>query len=97
MKYSLLLVFAFVCSALITSCVAIVLAPGAAQVRIVRTATDVSACTAVGNVVPTLPDTPNSVGNGDARNITVGLGGNTLFVTQEFGGRVIKGIAYRCP
>jgi hypothetical protein len=73
---------------LTAGCATTVLAPGAAQVRIVRNAADVAACTAVGNVSP----------GQDPRNLTVGLGGNTLFVTTENSlGAIFNGVAYRCP
>lgn len=76
------------------------LAPGAAEVRVTQSADDVASCTAVGNVRQ-----PQDA-LADPRNLTVGLGGNTLFVTEgarQFltghGGDLdIKaGVAYRCP
>ncbi len=73
------------------ACVTTALAPGASDVRIVRSAADVAACTAVGNVRQP-PDH-----NVDIRNLTVGVGGNTLFVTEEIIGIVHAGVAYRCP
>ena len=76
---------------LTAGCVTTALAPGAAQVKIVRSGADVAACTAVGNVVPE----PQKLQ--DARNLTVGLGGNTLFVTSESLGTILNGVAYRCP
>jgi hypothetical protein len=67
------------------------LAPGAASVRIVRTATDVVSCKVVGNVA----QPPYNVV--DLRNLTIGLGGDTLFVTDGLSnGYVSAGIAYRC-
>jgi hypothetical protein len=73
------------------------LAPGAASVRIVRSEADVASCTAVGNVRQP-PD--QSV---DLRNLTVGIGGDTLFVTEETKNTVgiatdyiRSGVAYRC-
>jgi hypothetical protein len=73
------------------------LAPGAASVRIVRNEADVASCTAVGNVRQP-PD--QSV---DMRNLTVGIGGDTLFVTEETKNTVgsaydyiQSGVAYRC-
>jgi hypothetical protein len=75
----------------LTGCVTTALAPGAADVRIVRSAADIAPCTAVGNVRQP-PDQ-----NVDMRNLTVGVGGNTLFVTEEVLGIVRSGVAYRCP
>jgi|ERR1700692_2930510 hypothetical protein len=70
------------------------LAPGAASVRIVRSEADVASCTAVGNVRQP-PDQ-----NVDMRNLTVGVGGDTLFVTEslsQLGNDYVKsGVAYRC-
>ena len=80
-----------ICSALVASCVTTTLAPGAAQVKIVTNAADVSKCTAVGNVVPDAQKLQ------DARNLTVGLGGNTVLVTAEALGNIVNGVAYRCP
>jgi hypothetical protein len=78
---------------LTAGCVTTTLAPGAAQVRIVHTPSDVTNCKAVGNVGDGQPKA-----FADARNLTVGLGGNTLFVTKEdFGGTFLNGVAYQCP
>jgi hypothetical protein len=67
------------------------LAPGAASVRIVRNEADVASCTAVGNVV----QPPNQ--SVDMRNLTVGIGGDTLFVTNGLSNNYIAaGVAYRC-
>jgi hypothetical protein len=67
------------------------LAPGAAAVRIVRSEADVASCTAVGNVRQP-PDQ-----NVDMRNLTVGVGGDTLFVTEGLSnGYIAAGVAYRC-
>jgi hypothetical protein len=75
----------------ISGCVPIVLAPGAEQVKITQQPADVSACTAVGNV------SPNMQKQEDARNLTVGLGGNALLVTQKsLDGVIISGVAYHC-
>jgi len=76
---------------LLTGCVTTALAPGAIDVRIVRNAADVASCTTAGNVRQP-PDQ-----NVDMRNLTVGVGGNTLFVTEEIFGIATAGVAYRCP
>lgn len=75
----------------LAGCVTTALAPGAADVRVVRSAADVASCTAVGNVRQP-PDL-----NADMRNMTVGVGGNTLFVTEESTNLIRAGVAYRCP
>jgi hypothetical protein len=78
-------------------CAAPVLAPGAADVKIVRSAADVAACTAVGN----FRQQPGQFD--DPRNVIIGLGGNTLFVTQQTIGiaagprTIVSGVAYHCP
>jgi hypothetical protein len=82
---------------LLAGCVTPVLAPGAADVKIVHSAADVSACTAVGN----FRQPPGEYI--DPRNVIVGLGGNTLLVTQQTIGiaagprTIVSGVAYRCP
>ena len=82
---------------LLAGCAAPVLAPGAADVKIVRSATDVAACTPVGN----FRQPPDQFV--DPRNVIVGLGGNTLFVTQQTIGiaagprTIVAGVAYHCP
>lgn len=91
MQRELLRFIAVASLALSTGCVTNALAPGAADVRIVRNAQDVASCTAVGNVRQP-PDQ-----NVDMRNLTVGVGGNTLFVTEEVFGIFQSGVAYRCP
>jgi len=65
-------------------------APGADRVQLIRNPADVARCTAVGNV-------DWQRGNADVRNLTVGLGGNAIFVTSEQGRVVLTGVAYRCP
>jgi hypothetical protein len=82
---------------LLAGCVTPVLAPGAADVKIVHSAADVSACTAVGN----FRQPPGEYI--DPRNVIVGLGGNMLLVTQQTIGiaagprTIVSGVAYRCP
>jgi|ERR1700733_7459834 len=85
------LLYTLAITALSAGCVTTTLAPGAAQVKIVRSAADVAARTAVGNVAS---DPQKLV---DARNLAVGLGGNTIFVTSEGFGVILNGVAYRCP
>ena len=85
-------IFALTAASLAAGCVTTNMAPGAAQVNITRNAADVAACTAVGN----LP--PGGYSSDTASNETVGLNGNTLFVTSEnLTATILGGIAYRCP
>ena len=76
----------------------VALVPGASNVRVTSKAQDVTGCTAVGNVIlpPSSPKYGPFYSNpiGELRNQTVGLGGNTLFITSYAIG---EGVAYRCP
>lgn len=84
---------------LLSACATTVaLVPGASKVRVTSKAQDVTACTPVGNVhlPPSSPKYGPFYANpiGDLRDQTVGLGGNTLFITSYALG---EGVAYRCP
>jgi predicted small secreted protein len=81
--------------ALLTSACATTLAPGAADVKILRDSSAVSACVPVGNLAPNA--TTPGYAEADARNLTIGFGGNTLLVTDQMLGSLIAGVAYRCP
>ena len=75
-------------------------APGADKVRITKNPSDVSTCTAVGNIkVPTDSNGNVDIANAatEFRNQTVGLGGNTGLVTYGLVGAPGQGVAYRCP
>jgi hypothetical protein len=61
-------------------CVTVALAPGAEKVKITKNASDVASCRAVGNV-NSQPMGPEAT-NADLQNKTMGLGGNTVFVTR---------------
>jgi hypothetical protein len=89
---------ALVLGSVLPACVS--LAPGADKVRITKDASDVSTCTAVGNIkVPRNSQGNVDIANAEAqfRNQTVGLGGNTGFVTYGPLGVPVEGVAYRCP
>jgi hypothetical protein len=83
---------------LLAGCVTPVPAPGAAQVRLTNKSSDVTGCTAVGNIHLAKPqDGVVDLHETRFRNEAVGLGGNVAFVTV---GALIapeEGIAYRCP
>jgi len=83
--------FGIAICALANGCVSYAPAPGADRVQLIRNPADVAPCTAVGNV-----DWWQR-GHPDVRNLTVGLGGNAIFVTSEQNGFVLTGVAYRCP
>ena len=79
--------------ALITcSCVTAPLAPGADNVKLTQNAADVAGCKAVGNVSLILGRDDLRSREALLRNRTVGLDGNTVFLTTS-----LKGVAYRCP
>ena len=75
-------------------CVTIALAPGAEKVKITKIASDVASCKAVGSVVSQPMGTEAT--NADLQNKTLGLGGNTIFVTGATG-RSVEGVGYICP
>jgi len=83
------------------SCVTLTLAPGAEKVKLTYNAADVAGCKAVGNVSGlTHPDVYSET---QLRNRTVGLEGDSVFVTRS-GLSVLtmypiplEGVAYRCP
>lgn len=78
----------------IAGCVNIALAPGAEKVKITKSASNVASCKPVGNVL-SKPMGPTAT-NADLQNKTLGLGGNTIFVTGANGDSV-EGVAYSCP
>jgi len=85
-------VTAFIAAFLLGACATVALAPGADKVRITDDAKEVASCTPVGNVLVPLEVSENSFA--ELRNHTVGLGGNTVFITSA---RYGTGVAYRCP
>jgi hypothetical protein len=70
--------------------------PGSQTVQMTTDPSDVSSCTAVGNI-----KVPGGAANKDIqfRNQVVGFGGDTAFVTVTIFGVAtpVDGIAYRCP
>lgn len=100
MRIARLIAIACVVLTTTVSCVNTLLAPGADKVRITQNPSDVSNCTAVGNIqVPHYADGSVDIANAEAkfRNQTIGLGGNTAFLTAGSLGVPIEGVAYRCP
>ena len=98
MRTSRMLLVATICALLLNACVA--LAPGADKVRITKKASDVSTCTAVGNInVSGGVQGPSQVvdASTELRNQAVGLGGNVVFVTLATLGVPAEGVVYRCP
>ena len=70
-------------------------APGSDKVHVTMNPSDVSACTAVGNIM-----VPGGTPNKDIefRNQAVGFGANTALVTVTASGTTpVDGVAYRCP
>ena len=92
------LVIAVAAALSLAACVS--LAPGADKVRLTKNASDVSSCSAVGNVkVPVASTGTVDIANASTqfRNQVVGLGGNTGFVTYGPVDVPSEGVAYRCP
>jgi hypothetical protein len=77
-----------------TGCVTVALAPGAEKVKITKNASDVASCKAVGNVKS--PLIGYDAINATLQNQTLGLGGNTVFVTGT-AAESEAGVAYSCP
>jgi len=87
--------FVSVTLALMSSgCAQVALAPGADQIKVTRMPSDVASCAAVGNVDGQNGSGLTSDGIRQLQNQTVGVGGNTVFVTSDLPPQ--KGIAYRC-
>ena len=87
-----------ICAVLLTACVS--LAPGADKVRVTNSESDLSGCSAIGNIE--LPGVADGQINGtnaysEFRNQAVSVGGNAALVTYAPFGSPIKGVAYRCP
>jgi hypothetical protein len=78
----------------ITSCAAgcATPAPASAPVRVTTTPADVAGCNLLGKVI--VSDTAPDAGAKEARDQTVGLGGNVLLRKNEL---VWNGNAYQCP
>jgi hypothetical protein len=85
--------------AAMVACESIPLAPGADQVRLTRNPADVSSCKPVGNVSGECSSGSHQLQAIEPllRNHTVGLGGNTVFVTVDSLGIACEGVAYHCP
>jgi hypothetical protein len=79
---------------LISCVVAVPPAPGSEQVRLTRNASEVSSCSPVGKIKVTAS---GSNARTEFRNVVVGFGGNTGFVTSGPTWTPVEGIAYRCP
>ena len=80
----------------LTSCVVAAVAPvpGAEKVRLTRNASEVSTCSAVGNI---RVNSSGSNARTEFRNGVVGFGGNAGLVTNGPMWAPVEGIAYRCP
>ena len=79
---------------LISCVVAVAPVPGADQVRVTRNASEVSTCTAVGNI---RVNASGSNARTEFRNTVVGFGGNAGVVTSGPMWAPVEGVAYRCP
>jgi len=79
---------------LISCVVAVAPVPGAEKVRLTRNASEVSTCSAVGNI---RVNASGSNARTEFRNMVVSFGGNIGFVTSGPTWTPVEGIAYRCP
>jgi hypothetical protein len=79
----------------LTSCVvAIAPAAGADKVRVISNASEVSTCSAVGNITIS---SSGSNARTEFRNKVIGFDGNTGLITNGPMWAPVEGIAYRCP
>jgi hypothetical protein len=86
-------VTALIAASLLSACAApVALAPGADKVQLTNDAGKVASCTPVGNIA--VPNVASEDSFAELRNHTIGLGGNTVFITSTQYG---TGVAYRCP
>jgi hypothetical protein len=95
-----LTVFIACCLIGLAACTPFVLAPGAAQVQVTKSAGEVAGCAPVGNLqVP--KDGEGRIdfihALGQFQNQAIGLGGNVGFVTEGTIRTPIAGVAYKCP
>jgi hypothetical protein len=77
------------------ACVSAGAVSGSDKVHVTTNPSDVSACTAVGNIT-----VPGGASNKEIqfRNQAVGFGANTALVTVTvFGATPVDGVAYHCP
>jgi len=79
---------------LVSCVVAVAPAPGAEKVGLTRNASEISTCSAVGNI---RVGASGSNARTEFRNGVVGLGGNVGLVTSGPTWAPVEGIAYRCP
>jgi curli biogenesis system outer membrane secretion channel CsgG len=80
----------------LSSCVVVAVAPvpGSETVRVTRNASEVSTCSAVGNIKV---NASGSNARTEFRNAVVGFGGTAGLVTIGPAWEPVGGIAYRCP
>ena len=84
----------------LAACTPFVLAPGAAEIQVTKTAGEVAGCAPVGNLQ--VPKDANGVIDAaravdHLKNQTIGLGGNVAFVTEGTLRMPQVGVAYNCP
>ena len=79
---------------LMSCVVAVAPVPGAEKIRLTRNASEISTCSAVGNI---RVNASGSNARTEFRNVVVGFGGNIGVVTNGPTWEPVEGIAYRCP
>lgn len=95
LKQILLVSVITVFGALNSGCVTVALAPGADKVRLTKNPADVTTCKVVGNVRRP-PGGSSFDSEPSIRNQAVGLGGNTVFISQADLSGPLQGVAYQC-
>ena len=96
MKAILLISVITVIGAMNSGCVTVALAPGADKVHLTKNPADVTTCKVVGNVKRP-PGSSSLDAEPSIRNQAVGLGGNTVFISQEDISGPEQVVAYQCP
>ena len=79
---------------LISCVVAVAPVPGADKVRVTRNASEISTCSAVGNI---RVNSSGSNARTEFRNMVIGSGGNIGLVSSGPTWAPVDGVAYRCP
>ena len=90
----MVLVLVALALALISCVVAVEPVPGAEKIRLTRNASEVSTCSAVGNIKVSAK---GSGARTEFRNMVIGFGGNIGVVTHGPTWAPEQGVAYRCP
>lgn len=80
---------------LLEGCLTVTPAPGSDKLRVTRNPSDVSTCTAVGNI-KVADNLPPPQAQTEFRNQAIGFGANAALATLVVVGVPVEGVAYRC-